>query len=359
MQAKKVNSDPVPKLAPLDGLRGFAVLIVIVSHSALRGFEFVPGVDLTGIGKSGVFLFFALSAFLLMRNFASTDFAATSLRHYAIRRIFRIIPLYYLFITVGFISTQVASLAGLKSGILVNLNAKEYLLAVLMVGVKGVAWSIPVEFQFYFLLPVLAWIFVVIFRSNLFLSGILAVALSLLAGLIWTVDGWEQHRTLGHHLSIFLFGSLAGLSSLKFGRCLDGRIAIFNTIGFIALSMFVILIPSVWQSIAPAGWEFRPQKQFLLFAVLWSVIVWLSVCGSTMLEIIFSIGFLRFLGKISYSAYLLHGVAIGLAVAFKFSPFIGSLFILGVTMLLGWLSYRFVEQPLAGASYREGRLRFA
>src|SRR3546814_17702763 len=49
----------------LDGLRGLAVLIVIASHLSLLGFGLVPGLPVGGIGKSGVYLFFVLSALLL------------------------------------------------------------------------------------------------------------------------------------------------------------------------------------------------------------------------------------------------------------------------------------------------------
>ena len=49
----------------LDGLRGLAVLVVIASLMSLLGF--LPGVQAGGMGKSGVYLFFVLSAFLLTR----------------------------------------------------------------------------------------------------------------------------------------------------------------------------------------------------------------------------------------------------------------------------------------------------
>ena len=49
----------------LDGLRGFAVLLVLLSHMSLVGINLVPGLDFAGIGKAGVYLFFVLSAFLL------------------------------------------------------------------------------------------------------------------------------------------------------------------------------------------------------------------------------------------------------------------------------------------------------
>ena len=53
-------------LNALDGLRGLAVLVVLASHFSSAGL--FPRPALHGVGKSGVYLFFVLSAFLLVRN---------------------------------------------------------------------------------------------------------------------------------------------------------------------------------------------------------------------------------------------------------------------------------------------------
>ena len=44
----------------LDGLRGLAVLIVFLSHTSNDGVFLLPSANFSGIGKSGVFLFFVL-----------------------------------------------------------------------------------------------------------------------------------------------------------------------------------------------------------------------------------------------------------------------------------------------------------
>src|SRR5690606_3191773 len=50
----------------LDGLRGLAVLIVMASHWSNAGVDLLPW-SMAGTGKSGVYLFYVLSAFLLAR----------------------------------------------------------------------------------------------------------------------------------------------------------------------------------------------------------------------------------------------------------------------------------------------------
>ncbi|WP_397535366.1 acyltransferase family protein [Roseateles sp.] len=63
---------PMPQAAALEGLRGMAALMVIASHASGLGLDLIPGLSLTGIGKQGVYLFFALSAFLLTWQWLAT-----------------------------------------------------------------------------------------------------------------------------------------------------------------------------------------------------------------------------------------------------------------------------------------------
>lgn len=52
----------------LDGLRALAAMIVVASHFGEKGWAVIGGVSLRETGKSGVYLFFLLSAYLLTRN---------------------------------------------------------------------------------------------------------------------------------------------------------------------------------------------------------------------------------------------------------------------------------------------------
>ena len=51
-------SDNKLQINSLDGLRGLAVLAVFLSHTSNKGIFLIPNADFSGIGKSGVFLFF-------------------------------------------------------------------------------------------------------------------------------------------------------------------------------------------------------------------------------------------------------------------------------------------------------------
>lgn len=88
---------PTPRRLPaLDGLRGVAVLLVLLSHASKHFPVVHPALNFRGAGKSGVLLFFLLSAYLLDRQIA------LAMRHgeknywgnYFLRRVLRIYPLF-------------------------------------------------------------------------------------------------------------------------------------------------------------------------------------------------------------------------------------------------------------------------
>lgn len=98
-------------MPPLDGLRGLALLMVLVYHSALVSFR--PTSDqmhkldfyynhLAGLGWSGVDLFFVLSGFLITGILIDAKGRQGYFRNFYMRRVLRIFPLYYALLLVVF-----------------------------------------------------------------------------------------------------------------------------------------------------------------------------------------------------------------------------------------------------------------
>jgi len=176
-------SDSHFQIDALDGLRGLAVLMVFVSHASKNNMNLLPGLDLSGIGKSGVYLFFLLSSFLLTLPFLAKGKAAFTLRpmaNYFVRRFFRIYPLFAFYLLTCILGTwsvvrfQVATPLG---GIPFALNWSEMLDHLLLQKGYSVTWSIPVEFRYYFVLPLVAAVFVFIVKARLWLSFVVSALL--------------------------------------------------------------------------------------------------------------------------------------------------------------------------------------
>ena len=130
-------------------------MIVLMSHLANAGLGLLPGAGLAGTGKSGVYLFFVLSAFLLCRALLErppAGFADARLwADYALRRVLRIWPLYLLLLLLSWALTTAA-----VSGWHYQIDTPALLRHLQLREGQSVLWSIPPEFIFYLWLPLLA-----------------------------------------------------------------------------------------------------------------------------------------------------------------------------------------------------------
>jgi len=119
----------------LDGIRGLAVLMVLVFHFA----KLAPRNPILDSGWVGVDLFFALSGFLITGILLDTRGSEFYLRNFWIRRALRIFPLYYFLLIIAG--------GGLVSWLYLNnwIRPSNTWL--------GHTWSLAVEEQFYFTWP--------------------------------------------------------------------------------------------------------------------------------------------------------------------------------------------------------------
>jgi peptidoglycan/LPS O-acetylase OafA/YrhL len=154
----------------LDGVRGLACLGVVMFHLnlwTLVAHAWYPYLDNVGalgsslalFGESGVLLFFILSGFLLFMPFAQAmlfDSAWPSLRRFYLRRVFRILPGYYvaLFLMLLFVNPdflQAANWSKLWLFITLRMDFPQTYQQL-----NTPFWTLAIEFQFYMLLPLLA-----------------------------------------------------------------------------------------------------------------------------------------------------------------------------------------------------------
>jgi peptidoglycan/LPS O-acetylase OafA/YrhL len=149
-----------PRFPLLDGLRAIAALGVIASHAgyfsgASQDAWYGP---IVANGTAGVTLFFVLSGFLLYRPFLAADLDGaprSRLRDYARRRVLRIVPAYWLALTVLAIYP---GLLGVFTGDWWRYYGLLQVYGSGQTAVKGLAaaWSLCIEISFYALLPLYA-----------------------------------------------------------------------------------------------------------------------------------------------------------------------------------------------------------
>ncbi len=157
----------------LDGVRAVACLCVISFHLNLFsllahlwlpilndvGATFISSIALAG--EMGIMLFFILSGFLLFLPFAKAivfDQPRPPLRRYYIRRIFRIFPGYYisLFLMVLYLQPIYLQPAHLHELWLFLTFRMDFPLTYQQINPPF--WTLAIEFQFYLVLPFIAWL---------------------------------------------------------------------------------------------------------------------------------------------------------------------------------------------------------
>jgi peptidoglycan/LPS O-acetylase OafA/YrhL len=168
----RCSDDGQPRYVFIDALRGIAAMAVVFHHllysplfDALH--RTVPKVIMTGCehGFLGVQVFFVISGFVIAHSLRSTILAANSLGLFAVRRQLRLDPPYWtvLFGSIALWAVQLVIFGSDRmdplpsfASVLLNLV---YLQKVFGAAeVVGVAWTLCIEIQFYLFFALLMWV---------------------------------------------------------------------------------------------------------------------------------------------------------------------------------------------------------
>jgi peptidoglycan/LPS O-acetylase OafA/YrhL len=316
----------------LDGLRGGAALLVVVTHAINRGF--LPGASGGGfLGEVGVSVFFALSGFLMAFLYARQPFSHNTAADYAISRFSRIAPAYLVVIMASYLITIFFDPSFVFQ--ITNANLLRHLL---FSGSVGVFWSIPPEVQFYaFFLAI--WYAVYAARAGSYLPAI-AVALACI-GMIAFSKGLPG-TLLPVTLTFFLFGSMAGLTSAYVRTRLMWPRAAFASQALLLL--FVLIYP---EQICLN--EFKTTPSVLPYSLLCAALVFTFSVPSRISDAVFGSKPLGLLGKYSFAIYLIHDPCLYVAQKVKSADYVGNwsalALALAVTLGVSGLIHTGIERP--------------
>lgn len=145
------------RVPSLDGLRGLAILLVLVGHSVAFQTD-SPHLAWTRLGEWGVDLFFAISGFiitlLLLREWNHSG--TISLPNFYLRRALRILPPYAAFLGFVFLGEWLRG-PHLESFERFGLLTMTLNLFLIKSHYAGHIWSLSLEEQFYLLWPGILW----------------------------------------------------------------------------------------------------------------------------------------------------------------------------------------------------------
>ena len=343
------------RLEPLDGLRGFAILLVYFYHYTAGGIRsgspLIRGVSLiAGFGWSGVDLFFVLSGFLITGILLETRKRQHYFRNFYARRILRIFPIYYLFAGIALL---VVPFAEWRTGDLLFLVYLGYPAANIWPSIIQISlpvthlWSLSVEEQFYLLWPGLIRR-LPSQRAILWLCGLLMAAAPLLRVLL---PGWAYNSLPCRVDDLALGAALAILFRGKvWGSCQRWAWPVF----FIALGLLAAVFAKAHT--ADRGNRLVLTAGLTVIAFLYGALL---ILGLGPLQRFFSQSPLRMFGRYSYGLYLYHfpmeivwgrlkpvflGMPAGAGIYFAVC-LAGNL---GIAML----SFYFLEQPVLRLKHR-------
>jgi peptidoglycan/LPS O-acetylase OafA/YrhL len=364
--------DYVPALTGLRGIAAGWVLLfhlwqfsgspALTIHIARLTIDFTP---LAACGFLGVDLFFGLSGFLLSLPFhraALTQAPMPSLRTFWIRRCRRVLPAYY--VQLAIIVAALLAIGEMRALGPANLIGHVFLVQNFVPTremLNGVYWTMPIEWDFYAVLPLLA-LALARCRKSLVTLVVLAlvVAFRVLCYGAYSGVPWASHFDYGWIMQLparldeFFFGVLGAwmhvrrpLSVAAARRCL------WTGAAGIAIAMAVFA--RVGNDLLP------PQMPWMLLHFTWiGAAFGALILGAASQRRWFCWRWLAWLGLISYSLYLWHYPLLQVAQHFGLlavgtpPDMVRTVFTVTAPILLAsWLSQHFVERPFLASHQRK------
>ena len=390
------TAEPRNHLAELDALRGIAIIMVVVNHlcaiwQSSIGPLAIPvlDTDLLGLVQShlavpGVPLFFLLSGYLLTWTEGKRAKRGNySLRSYALRRVLRLVPAYYVALLVAFVVVSL-HLGYYKISLvdmLAHLAFVQSLTPAFAWTISPTFWSLTPEVVFYCLLPV-----IILKLPRLWPRLVLFVVLYLIAMPIrvLALQAWETPPKLVYgqmDLNVFLsslpitllYLFLVGVLLRMMVEHLDGRpvshlqLYIALALFLSSLAVFVIITPALGflnlLGLGTLGWTAVYIAQLLGrdFAMIGFFAS--ALLGAPILHRLLKWRPLSFIGLISYSMFVFHGTLLVLFGDYflrvegvknwlrrdlvtmwaSFSFYSLSMFV--VIGIISYLGYRYIESP--------------
>ena len=310
------------KLLGLDHLRAFAITFVFLFHYQFFGHPAWEN-RISGFGWTGVDLFFVLSGFLISGQLFNTiaKGKSISIRDFFIKRFFRILPPFLVVLTLYFCFPVLREWGHpspiwryLTFTLNFGLDLKKY-------GTFSHDWSLCVEEQFYFILPLIFWLTIYFKAGKTTVYLILALFVS---GFILRLWGWYHFiepvfktDELGVTWNKYIYyPTYNRLDGLLIGVSIAGIYTFYPNIkerinknSNVVMLIGLITLVAAYFTATPQDTIYTCLFGFPLISVAYGMILAAVVCQSNIFYNLKSF-ITAHLAALSYSIYLVHKIVI-------------------------------------------------
>lgn len=329
----------------LDGLRGIAVLLVLVAHFPfVDAFPQLQAVySILKPGYQGVNIFFVLSGFLITRLLIADKCRGRPLTPFLYRRFLRIFPIYYLTIAV---------LAFIEPGqylVECAIYISNYTFAVdTSHNPMRHTWSLAVEEHFYLVWPFM--LYAMSFRRARLVATV-AIPLLAIAASLYTYTLYSQEVTHG----LVLRGTVYRSVSLALGAFMAFHEGWFRALPKRTIAMAIISAAAGSAVIAIGNVIYHDPTHIttnLGYALQAAAVVLLCIALNgfeSPIRKLLESAWLRYIGRISYGIYLYHYPIfyfLDLRPVTTDTPLINGAIAVALTFIVSSLSFRVIERPL-------------
>ena len=328
--------DQKQEIRKLNTLRGLAAFIVLITHfSDATGW--LDGVLGGRAGQYGVMLFFLLSGFLMAHLYMGRPFDQGLIKRYAMARAGRVLPLFLLVVLLSFLAPYLG-----VSGFY-DLSEWSYFIAhLLFLEGESVLWSVAPEVHFY-----------VIFIGFWFLAswrpGYVYLLIAATMVLLFLLNFPRPHGELvGIPYDLHLFRSLpyffVGLLMGKHYKSIHIPKYMKSHWYILALLLIPLLYPDFTPVKSSANFKMWLHYEVLLvMATAFFCVVFLVPDDNKLLAN--KAG--DFIGKVSYSLYLLHMPVLYYVNKFELQIELKLLLFISLSLLVAYMSFILIEKPLS------------
>ena len=325
------------RLQYLDSARGFAAIAVLIFHAVLSFSEVHTDLDRLSnffktyfdLGKIGVIVFFLISGFVIPFSFNGTGFIA--LKSFGISRLFRLYPVYWVSVILGFVLYQNFSWVDF----IANLTMLQQFVG--FPNIIGLYWTLQIELIFYFLIAITFIINKLYNNRFLFISSISFLIIATVLAYIRGEYAIKLPLAVPLALSLMFFGSYFRHAVIN--QEIEAR---FLSKLYIALYITLIPLVSWWGYQVDYGFDESWYKYLITYYL--GLILFLII-----IKIKYSNQLTSYLGSISYSVYLFHPLMISV-ISSKYFQYLDSGFLkvcatLFTTLVFSHLTYKLIEKP--------------